>query len=511
MLRNAMPAPVTGAGLPMNSFVKPDTEPALGFGPFAFYRQQRLVTRDGKPLALGGRALDILQVLVEHAGTFVSKQALIARVWPDSVVEEINLRVHIAALRRAFGDGREGCRYILNHPQQGYCFTAPVAMDASVERPTSRRPARHNLPTRLSPVIGRDKVLGQLLAEVPRQRLTTVTGPGGVGKTTVVLRVAELLLEYFDEGAWFVDLSTVSDASQVAAQVTRTLGFEGGALSQQLAPCRMLLVLDGCEHLLDACQELARALRSAPGVSLLLSSREPLGITDERVVQLQGLALASALEPEHQILACPAVQLLIDRVGARQQGFIPGERDLLTLAQICQRLDGLPLALELAAVQVDALGVAGVLEQLEHGLSLLSHGRRTAVARHRSLEALLDWSFERLSADEQAVFQRLAVFETPFTLRVAMAVISCAELGVGELPWLLSRLVSQSLVMVEQRADGVRFHLLHTTRAYALEKLRRSGQWQRFQRHYVLQEAWAPPGSRPEPLTQRLQQRAGLL
>ncbi|WHS58250.1 winged helix-turn-helix domain-containing protein [Pseudomonas sp. G2-4] len=495
----------------MNSFVKPDTEPAVGFGPFAFYRQQRLVTCEGKPLALGGRALDILQVLVEQAGTFVSKQALIARVWPDSIVEDINLRVHIAALRRAFGDGRDGCRYILNHPRQGYCFAAPVALEAAVERRASRLPERHNLPARLSPVMGRDKVLGRLLAEVPRQPLTTVTGPGGVGKSTVVLRVAELLLEYFDDGAWFFDLSTVSDSSQLLAQIARTLGLQDEHLDRQLAPRRMLLVLDGCEHVLDACQALARALHSAPGVSLLVSSREPLGIADESVVQLQGLAVASDLAPAHQIAACPAVQLLIDLVGARQQGFKPDERDWVILAQIGQRLDGLPLALELAAAQVDALGVAGVLEQLDHGLSLLSHGRRTAVARHRSLEASLDWSFQRLSTDEQAVLQRLAVFDEPFTLKAVMAVISCAELGIGQLPWLLSRLVSQSLVVVEQRADGVRFHLLHTTRAYVLEKLRRTGQWQTLHRRYVLQEAWGPCRSVPELLTQRLQQRVGLL
>jgi predicted ATPase len=384
-------------------------------------------------------------------------------------------------------------------------------LEAAVERHAPRLFEQHNLPARLSPVIGRDKILGRLLGEVPRQPLTTVTGPGGVGKSTVVLRVAELLLEYFDDGAWFFDLSCVSDSSQLLAQVARTLGLQDEHLERQLAPCRMLLVLDGCEHALDACQALARALRSAPGVSLLVSSREPLGVTQESVLQLQGLAVASDLAPGPQIAACPAVQLLIDLVGARQQGFTPDERDWIILAQICQRLDGLPLALELAAAQVDVLGVAGVLEQLDAGLSLLSHGRRTAVARHRSLEASLDWSFQRLSADEQAVLQRLAVFDEPFTLKTAIAVISCAELGIGQLPWLLSRLVSQSLVMVEQHVDGVRFHLLHTTRAYALEKLRRSGQWQVFYRRYVLQEAWEPSCSRSEPLTQRLEQRVGLL
>ncbi|WP_420233449.1 ATP-binding protein [Pseudomonas sp. ABY48] len=490
----------------MNSFVKPDSEPAVGFGPFAFYRQQRLVTRDGQPLALGGRALDVLQVLVEHAGHYVSQQTLIAHVWPDSVVEAINLRVHIAALRRAFGDGRDGARYILNHPRQGYC----LAMQERVESFISPQAERHNLPARLSPVVGRDQVLGRLLAQVPRQSLTTVTGPGGVGKTTVVLRVAELLLEHFEDGAWFVDLVAVSDPSQVAAQVAGVLGLEQGALGHALEPCRMLLVLDGCEHVLDACREWVQTLAAAaPGVSLLLSSREPLDLPDERRVSLPGLAVVSPLEPAHQIEACPAVQLLIERVGARQQAFKPAGRDWPTLAQICQRLDGLPLALELASAQVDVLGLAGVLEQLDYGLSLLSHGRRTAVARHQSLEAVLDSSFERLSADEKTAFQRLAVFEGPFTLKAALAVISCAELSVGQLPRLLSRLASVSLLMVEPCAEGVRFYLLHTTRTYAMDKLRHSGQWTVFHRRYVLQSAWGARRSRPQPSSQRLEQRAG--
>jgi predicted ATPase len=221
--------------------------------------------------------------------------------------------------------------------------------------------------------------------------------------------------------------------------------------------------------------------------------------------------VATASEPGHLILASPAVRLLVDRVAARQQGFKPGERDLALLAQICQRLDGLPLALELAAAQVDVLGVAGVLEQLDYGLSLLSHGRRTAVARHRSLDAALDWSFERLGSDERTVFQRLAVFEEPFTLKAALAVVSCTDVGVGRLPWLLSRLVKQSLVMVEQGAEGNRYHLLNTTRAYALDKLRRAGQWQSLHRRYVLQEAWLARRSRPELASQRLEQRASFL
>ncbi|WP_434648165.1 ATP-binding protein [Pseudomonas sp. D1-2] len=494
----------------MNSFVKPCTGPTVCFGPFVFHRQQRLVSREGQPLALGGRALDILQILVAHAGAFVSKQALIDQVWPDSVVEDINLRVHIAALRRAFGETREGNRYILNHPRQGYCFAVPLTLESVGESSSAEPSERHNLPARLSPVIGRDKILGRLLVEVPRQSLTTVTGPGGIGKTTVALRVAELLLEHFADGAWFIDLAGIGDPAQVALRIKHALGLADGCLAQQLQARRILLVLDGCEQLIDTCRELALTLRAgAPGVSLLVSSREILNLADENVVQLSGLGMASADESDY-VLGCPAVQLLVERVGARQQGFQPGERDLAALAQICRRLDGLPLALELAAAQVNVLGVAGVLEQLDHGLSLLSHGRRTAVPRHRSLEAALDWSFERLSHDERTVFQRLAVFEERFSLKTALAVISCPEVEAGRLPWLLSRLVIQSLVMVEQRAEGTRFHLLRTTRAYALEKLRHSGQWPLWHRRYALQQAWQTR-SRPEVPIQRTQQRVGLL
>jgi len=486
----------------MNSFVKPDTEPAVGFGPFAFYPQQRLVTCEGRPLALGGRALDILQVLVEHAGAYVDKQTLIERVWPESIVEDINLRVHIAALRRAFSVATGGSQYIHNDPRRGYCFAPSVAPAPLGER--------HNLPARLSPVMGRDKVLARLLADVPRQRLITVTGPGGVGKTTVVLRVAELLLGYFADGIWFVDLEGLVEPCQLRGRVGQALGLAPETLEQQLKSSRMLLVFDGCEHLPGACGDLILALRTAaPGVSVLASSRECLNLAHEHVVPLPGLAVACPPEPEHSLLACPAVQLLVDRIAARQQGFKPDDRDVATLVRICQRLDGLPLALELAAAQVGVLGLTGLLEQLEDGLSLLSHGRRTAVVRHRSLEASLDWSFMRLSAGEQAVFARLAVFDRPFTLKDATAVISCPELGVGQLPWLLSRLVNQSLLTLEQCADGVRFHMLHTTRAYALEKLQREGQWPLYHRRYVLQDAWAPQ-SGFAPSGQGVEQRIGL-
>ncbi|MGN7934512.1 transcriptional regulator [Pseudomonas sp. AF76] len=486
----------------MNNFVKPDTEPTVSFGPFTFHPQQRLVTCEGRSLALGGRALDILQVLVEHAGTYVDKQTLIARVWPDSVVEDINLRVHIAALRRAFRDGTGACRYIRNDPGQGYCF-APSPVSAS-------RIERHNLPARLSPVLGRDRVLGQLLAEIPRHGLTTVTGPGGVGKTTVALGVAELLLGHLHDGVWFVDLDALTDPGQVRGCVARTLGLAPESLEWQLKPCRMLLVLDGCDRLLDGCRELVLKLRAvAPDVSVLVSSRECLDLADEHVVQLSGLAVTDDREVEQALLACPAVQLLVDRIGARLQGFRPNDRERRSLARIGQRLDGLPLALELAAAQVGVLGVAGVLEQLDDGLALLSHGRRTALARHRSLEASLDWSFERLGAAGQAVLLRLAVFEGPFTLEAALAVISCPELEAAQVVSLLSQLVKQSLVMRDRCGEEGRFFLLHTTRAYALEKLQRGGQWHHYHRRYVLQEAWAPH-SRPMPPRHGFEQRIGL-
>jgi len=464
----------------MNSIRDLRSDTVLRFGPYAFHLNQRLVLEGDQPLRLGGRALDILQVLVEHAGSVVSKEALIAQVWPRSVVEEINLRVHIAALRRAFRDGQNGHCYIVNIPQRGYSFVAPV-QQASEVTPISlenlHKP-QHNLPARLTPVTGRDAVVGSLVRQLPVRRFMTLVGPCGIGKTTVALRVGELLLQHYRDGVWLVDLATIDDPAQLVDHLTRTLGLNVGTTLESLGQWHALLILDNCEHLLERCRTLIEALlASAPRLSILVTSREPLLATGETLLPLPPLVVppVSALRSIDEFMGYSAVQLFVSRARARQQGFALREQDLKAVREICRRLDGLPLAIELAAAQIDALALVGLQAQLDNCFQLLTQGRRTAVPRHQTLKAALDWSYERLSPMEQTVLQRLAVFKSAFTLDAAMGVVSCATLLPANLTGVMDSLVLKSLLSLEQGNGVSRFRFLNTTRSYALEKLEHSG------------------------------------
>ncbi|MGY2189553.1 putative HTH-type transcriptional regulator [compost metagenome] len=464
----------------MNSIRDLHSDTVLRFGPYAFHLNQRLVLEGDQPLRLGGRALDILQVLVEHAGSVVSKEELIALVWPRSVVEEINLRVHIAALRRAFRDGQNGHCYIVNIPQRGYSFVAPV-QQASELTPISlenlHKP-QHNLPARLTPVTGRDAVVGSLVRQLPVRRFMTLVGPCGIGKTTVALRVGELLLQHYREGVWLVDLATIDDPAQLVDHLTRTLGLNVGTTLEALGQWHALLILDNCEHLLERCRTLIEALlASAPRLSILVTSREPLRASGETLLPLPPLVVppVSALRSIEEFMGYSAVQLFVSRARARQQGFALREQDLKAVREICRRLDGLPLAIELAAAQIDALALVGLQAQLDNCFQLLTQGRRTAVPRHQTLKAALDWSYERLSPAEQTVLQRLAVFKSAFTLDAAMGVVSCATLLPANLNGVMDSLVLKSLLSLEQGNGVSRFRFLNTTRSYALEKLEHSG------------------------------------
>lgn len=473
----------------MNSLRELNTETALHFGPYAFHVRQRLILDGARPLRMGGRALDILQVLIERAGTVVSKDELIARVWPTSVVEAINLRVHIAALRRALGDGEQGQRYIVNVPQCGYLFVAPVA-HAAVSPPISLDSAQrvqHNLPTRLTTVTGRDPMVGSLVRHLPVCRLMTLVGPGGIGKTTVALRVAELLLQHYRDGVWLVDLTAIDDPAQVEERLRRVLHLEVGTSLKVLSNWHGLLVLDNCEHLHERCRTLVEALlQSAPRLSVLATSREPLRVPGETVQSLPPLTVPpeSALLRVDEAMGYSAVQLFVSRARARQQGFTLREQDLPVVRDICHRLDGLPLAIELAAAQIDALALVGVQAQLDNCFQLLSQGRRTAVPRHQTLKAALDWSYQRLSPLEQTVLQRLAVFKKAFTLEAATGVhggtILPARLAQG-----LHSLVRKSLLAEARGSGATRYRLLNTTRCYALEKLEGSGELRAVERRYA--------------------------
>lgn len=459
----------------MNSLRDLNSEAVLRFGSYAFYPSQRLILDGDRPLRMGGRALDILQVLVERAGTVVSKDLLIARVWPTSVVEEINLRVHIAALRRALGDGQNGQRYIVNVPQQGYSFIASVQRmhertPISIDRP------QHNLPARLTPVTGRDSVVGSLSRQLPVRRFMTLVGPAGIGKSTVALRVAELLLQHYGDGVWRVDLALIDNPAQLDEHLLRALELNGGLAA--LAHWHALLVLDNGEHVLERCRTLTEDLMaSAPRLSILVTSREPLRARGETVLRLPPLSVPPiSVHGVTEAMSYSAVQLFVSRARARQQGFVLREQDIKAVREVCRRLDGLPLAIELAAAQIDALALVGLQAQLDNCFELLTLGRRTAVPRHQSLKAALDWSYERLNVREQTLLHRLAVFKMAFTLQAAVDVIQCAVLRPPVVAGLMQRLVDKSLLSMDTVHGQPRYRLLNTTRRYALEKLEHNAQ-----------------------------------
>lgn len=455
--------------------------PTVSFGHYTFHPQQRLVSKAGWRVPLGGRALDILAVLLEVPGQFVSKDTLIARVWPNSVVEENNLRVHIAALRRAFDC--QPC--IINEPQRGYCFVAPV--QGTVQ--TTQR--RHNLAARLSPVIGRDELLGVLVRRLSGQRLMTLTGCAGVGKSTLALALAERVLPRYRDGVWWVDLATVEAPTHMLRHLSKALDLplcsSALDLCKALATRQLLLVLDGADLLLSACRHLVRTLAArAPGVTVLLSSRETLQMPGEWVQRVPRLAqpMPSGWGDVEQALASAAVQLFVARVRAGQQGFKLRPQDLAPLRDICRRLDGIPLALELAAAQVDALGVHGVQMQVRNGLQVLTRGRRTAVERHQSLTAALDWSYSRLSLPERWLFLQFGLFKMAVTLPRLTGLVAGTELEHADLPYLLARLVGLSLLAQEPGPGPARYRLLNSLRSYALAQLRDPEQVARLQAGY---------------------------
>src|SRR5436853_259003 len=452
---------------------------AILFGPFLLLAEQRLLLEGDRPVRLGSRAFDILAALVERAGEVVGKEELIARAWPQTFVEEANLKMQVSALRRALGDGQGGHRYVATVPGRGYNFVAPVHRDEPVR--AALRPAvalAHNLPLAATRMIGREEAVATLVSGLSRQRLVTVVGPGGIGKTTVALAVAERMIADYEHGVWLVDLAPLSDPRLVPSAVATVLGLEVRTenplpgLIAALRDRRMLLLLDNCEHVIDAAASLAAAVLSGvPGVNILATSREPLGVAGEREHRLGPLGSppSSSGLTAAEAAAFPAVQLFVERATAIVEDFALTDANAQPIVEICQRLDGLPLAIEFAAPRVEVLGVAALAASLD-SLPLLGAQRRTAMPRHRTMRAVVDWSYRLLSEDEQRFLRALGIFAGGFTVEAAAAVLDAVKTRIDAINS-LADLVAKSLVVADVSGAQPRFRLLDTIRAYALEKV----------------------------------------
>src|ERR1700732_1744942 len=331
-------------------------EETFAFGSFRLIPAQHMLLEDEKPLRLGSRALDILITLVESAGETIRKDQLMARACPDTVVEENALRVHIAALRKALGDGQAGKRYIANIPGRGYSFIAPMTREQRQPAvgPTNGPAVRGNLPAPLTRIVGRDDIIAALAGQLAQRRFLTIVGPGGIGKTTVALAGAETMSASCEGGVWFVGVAPLPDPDLVTSALGTVLGVSlPGAnpisgLAGWLRDKRALIVLDSCEHVIGAVAAIAEAiLKAAARVSILATSRESLRAEGEWLHRLPSLELpprSDDLTPDGA-LRYSAVQLFNERARAIVDGFALDGDDIAPVIEICHRLDGMPLAL----------------------------------------------------------------------------------------------------------------------------------------------------------------------
>ena len=428
----------------------------LKFGPFELSSSKRVLRRKGEALPLGGRALDILIYLVERPGEVIAKQELMDHVWSDVTVEEGSLRVHVAAIRKALGDGQFGKRYIANIKGRGYSFVGtvvPLTGNTESRNDGSRQQGR--LAARPLMMIGRETVVSEVSDKLRNERFVTLLGPGGIGKTTIALAVGRAAAEKFGGEVCFVDLECLTDPRHVAGTVATSLGV---ALKSK-DPClelvnlvrsrKLLIILDSCEHVIEAVASLAEQLyRQTEEIHVLTTSRESLNVEGEHYYRVPPLDCPpDGLEQTaNAVLRYPAVQLFVRRVAARAGSVVLTDEEAPFVAEICRKLDGNPLAIELAAGQVAALGIKNTVARLVSRPELLRLSHRTAIPRHRTLKATLDWSYDLLSEAERIVFRRIAPFAGHFTIEGARYVAGELGVGAGEICYAITGLVEKSLM-----------------------------------------------------------------
>jgi predicted ATPase/DNA-binding winged helix-turn-helix (wHTH) protein len=459
-----------------------DVEPVVSFGPCRVLPRSRRLWVDDEPVELGGRAFDLLLALIATPGTIVAREQIYDRVWPDTVVGDANLRVQIGLLRKAFGNGRDLLQTI---PGRGYLLAGvKSAAGEAVPAPPSPVPSVSmpptNLPRPAQPMIGRAGELAQLESFLLRRRLVTLVGAGGIGKTRLAIEAGWQGHERFPGGVWRIDLGTTVDAANIPNGIAMALNIplRGPAAIEPVAAAigrqRMLLIFDGCEHLVDGVAPLIETLLAqCPEIAIVVTSQEALRIAAEQIVRLQPLALPPADVVEVGDFA--AIQLFLDRVRSADRLFRLTATNGEQIAAICRRVAGVPLALEMAAAQVSTLGLAALDAVLAERLPTLGPGLDAPdePGRHGTLRSLADWSHGLLEPAEQRIFRRLAVFSGPFSLEAAVTIVKDDGIGWWDAVDSIGTLIEKSLLAVEG-GQPPRYRLLETLRASAAERLAES-------------------------------------
>jgi len=444
---------------------------AVGSCELSLVHQQ--LKRAGRVIPLGGRAFNVLLCLIEKNGEVVTKRELISLVWPRREVDENTLEAAISSLRRALGPDRVAISTVAG---RGYRFIES-RRNEPVDLPTS---GLVGLPATMSRLIGRNSALDQLMIVAGRSRLITLIGAGGIGKTRLAIELVRCISNGSYDRVGMAELAPVSRDECLPMTIASAVGFippDGQMsferLAQFLQQKRTLLILDNCEHLIEASASLVDALlRSTPSLQLIATSREALRIEGEHIYQVSPLEVPGAADEDQQSISeYSAVQLLEARLSRGQVPHSSDAASALIKAKICRRLDGIPLAIELAAARVEVFGLTGVWEDLANAFDMLTGGSRTSLPRQRTLAATLSWSYDRLPVDEQTVLARLSVFSSQFSLEAAIAVVASLDIPPPEVLDCIVNLASKSLVSFVTHDAETSYRLLEMTRVYAQEKL----------------------------------------
>jgi len=458
---------------------------AYRLGPFVLDASTGVLARDGEPVALGKRAVAVLSVLVRSPQAFVPKERILEAAWPGLVVQESNLAVQVLSIRRALAQVPGGEAWLETLPRRGYRYVGPVApVDEAPGAPPPGRPPT-NLPEPLTSFVGRERERAEVASLMSANRLVTLVGAGGVGKTRLALRVAASAAADYPDGAWLVELSALTDPGLVPQAVGAALGQREqphreplDALVETLRAKRLLVVLDNAEHLLAACTALVETLlRQCPQVAWLVTSRERLAVPGEQCYVVPPLSLpdAGAAAAPEDLARADAVRLMCERARLHLPRFELTGENAASLAAICRRLDGLPLAIELAAARLRTLSPVELERRLDRRFALLVGGGPTLPPRQQTLRTAIDWSHDLLDDAQRALFARLSAFAGGCALEAAERVCAGEGIDAADVLDLVTSLADKSLVVVEERAGATRYRLLDSIRDYAAERLDASG------------------------------------